>query len=76
MKHHPRTPPPIINYGRFRLDFPSRNRPLKDNLKFAAFVIVLVLLFSLLYQFQARWLRAQNERASIPDPRALLSVQP
>lgn len=71
-----RTPPPIINYGRFRLDFPSRERPLKENLKFFAFVGALVLLFLLLYQLQARWLRFQNERAFAPDPRALLSTRP
>lgn len=73
----PRRPPlPIINFGRFRIDYPRRDLPLKENLKFFAFVAVLVLLFALLYKCQARWLQARNERAASPDPRALISINP
>lgn len=71
-----RTMPPIVNFGKFRIDYPSRDRSLKENLKFVAFVAVLFAIFMLLYQFQARWLRAQNERAAMPDPRVLLSTKP
>jgi hypothetical protein len=68
--------PPIVNFGRFRIDYPSRDRSVKDNLKFVAFVAVLVVIFMLLYQLQARWLMARNERAAMPDPRALLTTTP
>ena len=61
--------PPIINFGKFRVDFPSRERPLKDNLKFAGFVVVLLLIFVLLYQVQANWLTSRNAREAAPDIR-------
>jgi hypothetical protein len=68
--------PPIVNFGRFRIDYPSRDRSLKENLKFVAFVAVLFVIFMLLYQLQVRWLTARNEREAMPDPRALLSTKP
>ncbi len=74
--HRTRAMPPIVNFGKFRIDYPSRERSLKENLKFVAFVAVLFAIFMLLYQFQARWLTAQNERAAMPDPRALLKTAP
>ncbi|HMP77734.1 MAG TPA: hypothetical protein PKE12_15670 [Kiritimatiellia bacterium] len=63
--------PPIINFGKFRIDFPSRERSFKDNLKFAGFVVVLLLIFLLLYQVQANWLTARNAREAAPDLRTL-----
>lgn len=62
-----RATPPIINFGKLRIDFPSRERPLKDNLKFAAFVAVLLAIFLLLYQFQASWLTSRNAREVTPN---------
>lgn len=62
----PRATPPIINFGKLRVDFPSRERPLKDNLKFVAFVVVLLAIFLLLYQVQASWLTSRNARAATP----------
>ncbi len=57
-----RPTPPIINFGKFRIDFPSRDRSLKENLKFAAFVAVLLLIFVFLYQCQAELLTSRNAR--------------
>ena len=67
----PRATPPIINFGKLRIDYPSRERSLKDNLKFVAFVVVLLLIFVLLYQVQARFLMQRNARETAPNLRTL-----
>lgn len=67
----PRVTPPIINFGKLRIDYPSRERSLKDNLKFVAFVVVLLLIFILLYQVQAHFLMQRNAREATPDLRTL-----
>jgi hypothetical protein len=61
-----RIQPPIINFGRFRIDWPSRERTLVENLRFVGFVIVLLLIISLLTQMQFRWLTQRNARSAIP----------
>jgi hypothetical protein len=61
-----RAKPPIINFGRFRIDWPSREHSLADNLKFAAFVALLLVIFALLSQCQSRWLMSQNIRSQTP----------
>jgi hypothetical protein len=61
-----RVQPPIINFGRFRIDWPSRERTLAENLRFLAFVGVLLLIFVLLGQLQFRWLASQNSRSAMP----------
>lgn len=70
-RYRPRATPPIINFGKLRVDFPSRDRSLKENLKFVAFVGVLLLIFVLLYQVQARWLTERNARALSPNLKSL-----
>ncbi len=66
-----RPTPPIINFGKLRIDYPSRERPLKENLKFVAFVAVLLVVFILLYQVQAHFLMQRNVRETAPDLRTL-----
>lgn len=67
----PRVTPPIINYGKLRVDFPSRSRPMKENLKFFIFLALLLAIFIALYQVQARLLTQRNAREVTPDFRAL-----
>ncbi|MCO5044373.1 MAG: hypothetical protein J5I99_03320 [Verrucomicrobia bacterium] len=66
-----RPTPPIINFGKFRVDFPSRDRSLVENLKFAAFVALLLGVFLLLYQCQASWLTSRNARQTSIDIKSL-----
>lgn len=61
-----RAQPPIINFGRFRIDWPGRERSLAENLKFLGFVAVLLVIFILLGQLQFRWLSNQNSRSAMP----------
>lgn len=62
-----RTRPPIINIGRLRVDWPGFDRTLGENLKFVAFVVLLMAIFLLLSNLQARWLMSQNARRQAPD---------
>lgn len=70
-----RVRPPIINFGRFRIDWPGRERSLADNLKFAGFVAVLLAIFVLLSHLQARWLTRHNARSLTPDAKAIEAVR-
>lgn len=66
-EHRVRVAPPIINIGRLRVDWPSRERTLAENMKFVAFVVVLLAVFFLLSNLQARWLTVQNAKSQTPD---------
>ena len=57
---------PILNMGRMRIDWPTRDPSPANLLKFTAFVAALLALFYLLYNVQARWLTAVNSRAQTP----------
>lgn len=57
---------PILNVGRLRIDWPSRDRSPANLLKFAGFLVVLLALFILLYQLQARFLTSVNSRLQKP----------
>ncbi len=58
---------PILNAGRLRIDWPTRDRSPANLLKFAAFVAALFGLFMLLYNLQARFLTSMNTRAQTPQ---------
>ena len=61
---------PILNVGRLRIDWPTRDHSPANLLKFDGFVAVLLGLFTLLYQVQARFLTSMNARQQIPAWRA------
>ena len=53
---------PIVNVGRLRIDWPTRDRSPSNLLKFVGFVAVLLGLFALLYIVQAKVLMSINSR--------------
>lgn len=57
---------PILNVGRLRIDWPTRDHSPANLLKFAGFVAALLGLFLLLYQVQARFLTSMNARQQVP----------
>ena len=65
--------PPIVNVGRLRIDWPTRDRSPANLMKFAGFVAVLLGLFALLYAVQARWLMNINARQQTPGWEAIKS---
>jgi hypothetical protein len=58
---------PILNVGRLRIDWPTRDHSPANLLKFAGFVVALLALFALLYQVQARILTSMNSRQQTPN---------
>lgn len=63
----PRVSTPILNVGRLRIDWPTRDRSPANLMKFAAFVGALLALFALLYVVQAKWLMSINSREQSPS---------
>lgn len=57
---------PILNVGRLRIEWPTRDHSPANLLKFAGFVAALLALFMLLYQLQARFLTSMNARQQVP----------
>ena len=62
-----RSRPPIINVGRLRIDWPTRDRSPANLVKFALFIAVLLGLFALLYVVQFNILTSMNSRQQTPD---------
>lgn len=58
---------PIVNVGRLRIDWPTRDRSPANLMKFAAFVGFLLALFALLYVVQSRVLMSINSRTQTPN---------
>lgn len=56
-----------MNAGRLRIDWPTRDHSPANLMKFAGFVAVLLGLFVLLYQLQARFLTNMNTRQQTPS---------
>ena len=63
-----RTSAPIVNVGRLRIDWPTRDHSPSNLLKFAAFILLLLSLFALLYVVQSKWLMSINSRQQVQAP--------
>lgn len=61
-----RVRPPIINMGRLRIDWPTRDRSPANLVKFALFIAALLALFAGLYVVQSNLLTSLNSREQTP----------